>query len=84
VTTTTGSLSPLRANSLHMTAERTTRLTAENTNAWGHRIVGDTLVYECPDCEFGEVPVTDMIEEDAGTCLDCDAEFELFARPADE
>ena len=63
---------------------RETRLTGENTNAWGHRLVGDTLVYECPDCEWGEIPVTDMIEEIAGRCPDCGATFELFVQPVQE
>lgn len=53
------------------------RLTSENTNAWGHRVVGDTLVLECPNCEFGEVPVTVLIEEDAGRCPDCEAAYAL-------
>ncbi len=60
------------------------RLTGDNTNAWGHRLVGDTLVYECPNCEWGEIPVVDMIEEDAGRCPDCETGFELFVRPVDE
>ena len=45
-----------------MSAKRQ-RLTADNTNARGHRLVGDTLVFECPDCE---------------------SQFELFVRPAEE
>jgi hypothetical protein len=48
-----------------------TRLTGDNTNAWGHRVVGDTLVYESAECEYGEVAVTEMIEESAGRCPDC-------------
>ncbi|PSP75060.1 hypothetical protein BRC81_16385 [Halobacteriales archaeon QS_1_68_20] len=63
---------------------RRQRLTADNTNARGHRLVGDTLVFECPDCEWGEAPVVDMIEEEAGRCLDCESQFELFVRPAEE
>jgi len=66
-----------------MAAGETRPLTGENTNAWGHRVVGDTLVFDCPDCEFGEVPVTDMIEEDAGACLDCGARFDLQVREVD-
>jgi hypothetical protein len=60
-----------------MAADRSARLTPDNTNAWGHRLVGDTLVFECPGCDYGEVPVTDMIEEDAGRCPDCGAAYEL-------
>lgn len=59
------------------------RLTADNTNAWGHRVVGDTLVFECQNCEFGEVPVTDMIEEPPGRCPDCGAGYELHVREVD-
>lgn len=66
-----------------MSAKRT-RLTGENTNAWGHRLVGDTLIYECPNCEWGEIPVTDMIEEAAGSCPDCEAAFELFVQQFQE
>ncbi|WP_152042576.1 hypothetical protein [Salinigranum salinum] len=51
------------------------RLTAENTNAVAHRIAGDSLVYDCPDCEFGEVLVTELIESDDARCLDCGARF---------
>lgn len=59
------------------------RLTAENTNAWEHRIAGDTLVYDCDRCEFGEVVVTDMIEEGRGACLECGTCYELHVTPAD-
>lgn len=57
------------------------RLTVENTNAWEHRIAGDTLVYDCDRCEFGEVVITDMIEEERGACPDCGTGYELHATP---
>ena len=63
-----------------MSGRHVSRLTADNTNAWGHRVVGDTLVVECPNCELGEIPVTDAIEEPAGRCPDCESGFELHLR----
>lgn len=59
------------------------RLTGENTNAWGHRVVGDTLVFECSGCEFGEVPVTEMIEDPPGRCPDCGSGYELRVEPVE-
>jgi DNA-directed RNA polymerase subunit RPC12/RpoP len=53
------------------------RLTAENTNAVAHRIAGDSLVYDCPNCEFGEVLLTELIESEDARCLDCGARFRL-------
>ncbi|MDS0298199.1 hypothetical protein NDI76_05550 [Halogeometricum sp. S1BR25-6] len=58
-------------------------MTAENTNAFAHRIAGDSLVYDCPDCEFGEVLVTDLIESDDARCLDCDARYRLHVERVD-
>lgn len=55
------------------------KLTAENTNAVEHRLAGDTLVFECPNCEWGEVVVTAAIEGPGDACSDCGARFELFA-----
>ncbi|AKU06991.1 MULTISPECIES: hypothetical protein [Haloferax] len=52
-------------------------LTEENTNAFAHRIAGDSLVYECPNCEFGEVLVTELIESDDARCLDCGTRYRL-------
>ncbi|RDZ65393.1 hypothetical protein C5B90_03235 [Haloferax sp. Atlit-12N] len=52
-------------------------LTEENTNAFAHRIAGDSLVYECPNCEFGEVLVTELIESDNARCLDCGTRYQL-------
>ncbi|GGC61718.1 hypothetical protein [Haloferax sulfurifontis] len=52
-------------------------LTEENTNAFAHRIAGDSLVYECPNCEFGEVLVTELIESDDARCLDCGTRYQL-------
>lgn len=57
-------------------------LTAENTNALAHRIAGDTLVYECPHCEYGEVPVAALIEDDDASCLDCGTRYELRVEEA--
>lgn len=59
-------------------SQSTSRLTAENTNALAHRVTGDTLVYDCPNCEFGEVLITDLIEAADGKCLDCDARYRLY------
>ncbi|KAB1189040.1 MULTISPECIES: hypothetical protein [Haloferax] len=53
------------------------QLTEENTNAFAHRIAGDSLVYECPNCEFGEVLVTELIEADDARCLDCGTTYRL-------
>lgn len=66
-----------------MSTRHAVRLTPDNTNAWGHRIVGDTLVFECPNCEFGEVAVTDVIEESPGRCPDCGTGFLLHVREAE-
>ncbi|WP_411962788.1 hypothetical protein [Haloferax sp. YSMS24] len=52
-------------------------LTEENTNAFAHRIAGDSLVYECPNCEFGEVLLTELIESDDAHCLDCGTRYRL-------
>ena len=52
-------------------------LTEENTNVFAHRIAGDSLVYECPNCEFGEVLLTELIESDDARCLDCDTRYRL-------
>ncbi|WP_430639283.1 hypothetical protein [Haloferax volcanii] len=52
-------------------------LTEENTNTFAHRIAGDSLVYECPNCEFGEVLVTELIESDDARCLDCGTRYRL-------
>ncbi|ELZ73220.1 hypothetical protein C457_04636 [Haloferax prahovense DSM 18310] len=52
-------------------------MTEENTNAFAHRIAGDSLVYECPNCEFGEVLVTELIESDDARCLDCGTRYRL-------
>lgn len=63
-----------------------TQLTAENTNALAHRIAGDSLVYDCPNCEFGDVLVTALIERDDAACLDCGARYRLTVErvPDDE
>jgi hypothetical protein len=56
-------------------------LTAENTNAVAHRIAGDSLMYDCPNCPFGEVPITGLIESEDARCLDCGARFRLQIEP---
>lgn len=60
------------------------QLTSKNTNAVAHRIARDTLVYECPNCEFGEVPVSALVESERAACLDCGARYELLIRPVEE
>ncbi|WP_380674822.1 hypothetical protein [Salinigranum sp. GCM10025319] len=60
-----------------------TQLTAENTNAVAHRIAGDSLVYDCPNCEFGEVLITELIEGEDARCLDCDTRFRLWVEPVE-
>jgi transcription elongation factor Elf1 len=52
-------------------------LTADNSNVIAHRFAGDSLMYTCPDCAFGEVPVTALIEDGSARCLDCGSRFEL-------
>lgn len=59
-------------------------LSTENTNAFAHRIAGDTLVYDCPQCDYGEVPITGLIESDTSRCLDCSTEYRLFVERAGE
>lgn len=59
------------------------RLTADNTNAFAHRIAGDSLVYDCPNCEYGEVLLTDLIESADGKCLDCGARYRLYVEEVD-
>ncbi|SFR47125.1 hypothetical protein [Halogeometricum limi] len=60
------------------------QLTTENTNAFAHRIAGDSLVYDCPECEFGEVLVTDLIESSDARCLDCGARYRLHVERVDD
>jgi len=57
-------------------------LTVENTNAIAHRIAGDSLVYECPNCEHGEILVTALIEDDDARCLECSQRYQLYVEPA--
>jgi uncharacterized Zn finger protein len=60
-----------------------TELTAENTNAVAHRIAGDSLVYDCPNCAFGEVLVTELIESEDARCLDCGTRYRLRVERVD-
>ena len=53
------------------------QLSPDNTNALAHRVAGDSLVYECHNCEYGEVLVTDLIESADARCLECDAHYRL-------
>lgn len=64
----------------------TSVLSGENTNAFEHRIAGDSLVFRCPHCEYGEVFVTALIEDDDAGCLDCGRRYRLLVEelPADE
>ena len=57
-------------------------LTPENTNALAHRVAGDSLVYECPNCQYGEIFVTELIEADDARCLDCGRQYRLYVEPA--
>lgn len=57
-------------------------LSPENTNALAHRVAGDSLVFECPDCEYGEVPVVGLIEGDDAGCLECDTRYRLVVESA--
>ncbi|ELZ84163.1 hypothetical protein KU306_09050 [Haloferax larsenii] len=59
-------------------------LTEENTNAFAHRIAGDSLVYECPNCEFGEVLLTELIESDDARCLECGTRYRLSVDVVEE
>jgi DNA-directed RNA polymerase subunit RPC12/RpoP len=62
------------------------KLSADNTNTVAHRIAGDSLVYDCPNCSFGEVLVTELIESDDARCLDCGTRYRLHVEqvgPAD-
>lgn len=53
------------------------RMTSENTNAIAHRVAGDSLVFECPNCDYGEVPVTELIESEDAACIDCRTQYTL-------
>ena len=57
-------------------------LTSENTNALAHRVAGDSLMYDCPNCEFGEVPITGLIESDEAACIECGHRYRLQVEPA--
>jgi transcription elongation factor Elf1 len=57
-------------------------LTSENTNVLAHRVAGDTLTYECPNCDHGEVPVVDLIESADASCIDCGTTFYLYVEEA--
>jgi hypothetical protein len=59
------------------------QLSSDNTNAVAHRLANDSLVYECPNCEFGEVLVTTLIESDDARCLDCDTRYRLRIEPVE-
>lgn len=54
-----------------------TQLTADNTNALAHRVAGDSLMYECPNCEYGEVPVVELVESTDAACIDCGTRYVL-------
>lgn len=54
------------------------QLSATNTNSLAHRVAGDSLMYDCPNCEYGEVPITALIESDDARCLDCGSQYRLL------
>ena len=58
------------------------QLTSDNTNAVAHRFAGDSLMYECPDCEYGEVPLAALVRDDSATCLDCGRQFRFHVERA--
>lgn len=58
------------------------QLSPDNTNALAHRVAGDSLVYECQNCEYGEVLVTDLIESTDARCLECGARYRLHVDEA--
>jgi uncharacterized protein (DUF983 family) len=58
------------------------QLTTENTNVLAHRVAGDTLMYECPNCAHGEVPIADLIERPDAKCIDCGRRYYLHAEEA--
>lgn len=53
-------------------------LSPDNTNALAHRVAGDSLMYECPNCEFGEIPVTALIESTDAACIDCGERYHIY------
>ena len=59
------------------------QLTTDNTNALAHRVAGDSLVYDCPACEYGEVLVTALIEDEDARCLDCGTRYRLVVERVD-
>jgi transcription elongation factor Elf1 len=60
------------------------RLTAENTNELAHRVAGDSLVYECPGCEYGEVPVAGLLADGTARCIDCGQRYRVEVEPVSE
>lgn len=58
------------------------QLTPENTNVLAHRVAGDTLVFECPNCDYGEVSVVELIESPDGACLECGTRYYLHVEEA--
>jgi DNA-directed RNA polymerase subunit RPC12/RpoP len=60
------------------------QLTTDNTNALAHRVAGDSLVYDCPACEYGEVLVTALIEDEDARCLDCGTRYRLVVERVDQ
>ena len=58
------------------------QLSTENTNVLAHRVAGDTLMYDCPNCEHGEVPITDLIESPDAKCIGCERRYYLHVEEA--
>jgi transcription elongation factor Elf1 len=59
------------------------QLTEDNTNALAHRVADDTLVYHCPNCEHGEVPVVGLVQDGEAACLDCERRYEAHVVPVE-
>jgi hypothetical protein len=57
------------------------QLTGENTNAVAHRVAGDSLVYDCPACEYGEIPVAGLVADGSARCLDCGRRYRCYVEP---
>lgn len=58
------------------------RLSPKNTNSLAHRVAGDSLMFDCPNCPHGEVPVLALIEDETARCLDCRTSYELHVEEA--
>jgi transcription elongation factor Elf1 len=57
------------------------RLDPENTNLLAHRVADDSLMFHCPACDHGEVPVVALIERETAGCIDCGRRYRLSVEP---